>query len=322
MRTQIQPKPGFYQHLTAQQVTDLVESLVKHQELPRQYGYVGTGAQDWDQQATGELFLARTRLLDANRSYLSELISRHERWDVIDLGAGNGWPARQILSWLMDAGRMGRYAATDISADMLQIAERNIGTWFDGQIPYEGHIIDLARQRLTDHIGHDGYTARLVLHFGNTLFNLRDCDQAFRMVRGSMTADDFLIQDRYIETPQDFLARVADNVDSAPRLPPTQRFLVDLLGINEDLYTIETGYDPLRGERFKRIRLTTSASIHFDTGPVVDLDEGESLLLNRDPIYRPVELLAKLGEHGFTTIHTFQSDDDKRPLLLTVSVAA
>jgi uncharacterized SAM-dependent methyltransferase len=322
MRIQIQPKPGLYQHLAPQQVTDLVESLVKHRELPRQYGYVGTGAQDWDQQSTGDEFLARTRLLDADRSYLSELISRHERWDVIDLGAGNGWPARQILSWLVDAGRMGRYAATDISADMLQIAERNIGTWFYGRIPFEGHIIDLARQPFTDHVGHDGHTARLVLHFGNTLFNFRDCDQAFRMVRGSMTANDFLIQDRYIETPQDFLTRVAENFGPAPRLPPTQRFLVDLLGISEDMYTFETGYDPQRGERFRRIRLTTGASIHFDTGPVVDLDAGESLLLNRDPIYRRAELLAKLGKHGFTTPHAFQSDDDKRPLLLTVSAVA
>ncbi len=319
MRTQIQPKSGLYQHLTPQQIADLVESLVEYRELPRQYGYVGTGAQYWNQQSTEDLFPAMKRLLDTDRAYLSELISRRERWDVVDLGAGNGLPARPLLSWLVDAGRMGRYVATDISADMLRIAEHNIRIWFDGRVPFEGRIIDLARQPFTDHVDD---TPRLVLHFGNTLFNLRDRDRdrAFGMVHDRMTANDFLIQEQYVDSPQDRLTRAARNLGPAQRLPPGRRFLIDLLGIGEDLYTLETGYDLQRGERFERIRLTTGASIRFDTGPVVDLDAGESLLVVRNPIHGRTEFLAKLGEYGFTTPHVHHSDDERR--LLTVSVVA
>ncbi|WP_216898276.1 L-histidine N(alpha)-methyltransferase [Nocardia alni] len=317
MRTKIQPKSELYQLLTPQQIADLAESLIEHRELPRQYGYVGTGAQHWNQQSTEELSPATNRLLNADQAYLSELISRRERWDVVDLGAGNGLPARPLLSWLVDAGRMGRYVATDISADMLRMAEHNIRTWFDGAVPFEGHIIDLARQPFATHVGR---TPRLVLHFGNTLFNLRNRDQAFGMVHDNMTANDFLIQEQYVDSPQDRLTRSARNLGPAQRLPPGRRFLVDLLGIGEDLYTLESGYDLQRSERFERIRLTTGASIRFDAGPVVDLDAGESLLVIRNPIHGRAESLAKLGEYGFTTPHVHHSDDERR--LLTVSTVA
>jgi hypothetical protein len=68
------------------------------------------------------------------------------------------------------------------------------------------------------------------------------------------------------------------------KLAASHKFLVDLLNLTEDLYTVEMGYDAERHMRYVRIRLKTALTLRLqfkDSVHDVELEKGSTVLLLR-----------------------------------------
>ncbi|MBL1080266.1 L-histidine N(alpha)-methyltransferase [Nocardia sp. 2] len=195
MRVLAQPHPSVYSLLSSADISELVASIKECQEVPLRFSYFGEGAHKWDEHTTflnssaaTNSYTVTRRFFEQNLDRLGSLWHDDAKVEIVDLGAGNGLPARIVVEWLLGAGRLHRYVAVDSSREMLRIVEQNMAAWFDGTVTFDPVELDLSRSCFGDRIGEQvndktgDRIKRVVLHLGGTLFNLPDPDSALSLV--------------------------------------------------------------------------------------------------------------------------------------------
>jgi uncharacterized SAM-dependent methyltransferase len=329
----VEPRPEFYDLYTQGQIYDIVTNLEIHREIPRQYNYFDGGADRWDEyvqrmdnQVKPTSLTATRKLLAINRSYIDNLLSDYEQINVVDVGVGNALPVKELLTHMLEQGKLGRYIAIDISPEMLKIAERNIRKWFGEEIAFEAYEIDISRERFSNILA-EGYiknspkqTGNLILFLGGTLNNFRKREIPLQVINDSMGINDLLVHTQKLDNEDtrrhfDFNAQPGEQV-----LPPIHGLVVDMLNIDPSLYTLELGYDEQRHERYERIKLKVALSIKFSFNEgerLIAFNKGESILLWRAWQHSAIELINKFDQNDFYMLHSSQAED--RGYILTIS---
>ena len=329
----VKPRPEFYNHYTEPQVYDIMTNLELHHELPRQYNYFDVGAQRWDDythrlaaQDSYNTITTSQKLLVAIEDYLDILLEKYKRVNVIDIGVGNALPARELLAHLLKQGKLGRYIAIDISEGMLRIAKRNVNEWFKGKVRFEGYEIDITREHFSNLVAEDYIkdeneeTVNLVLLLGGTLYNLRDPDSGYRVIRESMGVRDILIHTQGLDSITSRRYFDFNTQPSKPILPPIHGFVVDMLNIEPSAYKLELGYDEDTRQRFERIRFEMPLAIEFDFSlgkRRITFDKGDTILVWRFWQQTFSEVVKQFDHNGFHLLSTMQTPN--RIGLLTIS---
>lgn len=329
----VTPKPEFYTLYNEAQVYDIVSNLEIHHEIPREYNYFDGGATHWDKyvqrfatEETPNNLTAALRLLEQNRFYLDDLLSRYDQVNVVDIGVGNAYPVKELLAHLLEQEKLGRYLAIDISPDILTLASANIQKWFDDRIRFEDYELDISHERFSnilaeEYIKPDAQkTGNLILFLGGTIQNFRQPDAAWRVIHDSMGLNDILIHTQKLDTESS--RRYFDfNVDPGRTvLAPIHRVVVDMLNIDESLYSIEMGYDAIKKVRLERIRLKTALNVRFEFAGgerIVEFEKGDTILLWRAWQDSALDVINQLDRSDFYPLHVSQTDDHE--FILTVS---
>jgi uncharacterized SAM-dependent methyltransferase len=327
------PKPEFYKIYDEHSIHDILTNLQVHHELPRQYNYMNGGATAWDMYAKrladeseANLMNSTIKLLDINQNYIDSLLVKYKRINIIDIGVGNAYPTRPFLAHLFKQGKLGRYIALDISPDILAIAKKNITSWFDGEVSFEGHICDINYDRFSDllvqeYVSEDAKeTINVMLLLGGTLANLRSPQGAFKVIHDSMGIDDLLIYAKKLDTKETRQYFDFSNSPGVARLAEIHRLLVDLLGIEEQYYTVELGYDPDLKQRIEQIRLNISLilRVNYKNGQrEIELPKGSSILTWRAHQQSAQDVHQQFSENDFYVLHSSQTNDES--FILTVS---
>jgi uncharacterized SAM-dependent methyltransferase len=332
----VTPRPEFYSLFTQAQIYDIVTDLELHHEIARQYNYVDKGASNWDKytqrlaaEESSNLLTCTIELIRENQQYLDFLLGDYDKVNVVDIGVGNALPIRNLLAHLLEQEKLGRYIALDISGKMLQIAERNISTWFGGRVKFEGYETDINYERFAyilaeEYLKPDAdRTANLILLFGGTLGNLRDPDGAFRVIRNSMGSHDFLLYSRKLDSSMsrryfDFNPEPNDN----SLLSPNHRFIFDLLNIDESFYEVEMGFDERVHQRYIRVRLKMALTIKFTFNAgerLLQFSKGDAILLWRSWQQSATDVARQFDHNDFYILHSSQTKDQE--YMLTVSRA-
>ncbi len=329
----VTPKPEFYGLYNQQQIFDLTSSLDIYHEIPLDYAYFNGGADYWDEYAKRLAsekvpnFLTSTiKQLKANQGYIDDLTSRYKRINVVDIGPGNALPVKELLQHLLDQGKFGRYIALDISPSILKVAKRNIESWFDSKVSFEGHELDINHDRFTELLteGALGESAKdvvnVVLALGGGFSNMRSPDDAFKIIRSSMNRQDLLVYNLKLDskTSRQYFD-LGIRTESTP-LDAHKKMLVDLLNIDESLYDVEVGYDDQRRERYMHLRLKVALEITFslDKGiRVIEFNKNDTILVWRYWHQNAQEVIAQLTHNNFDVLQTSQTED--KDYLLTVS---
>ncbi len=329
----VSPKPEFYSLYTRRQVLDIISSLTIHREIPRKYNYMDGGATNWDKFAERmwkedlpNLLKSTIDLLHANLGAFDLLLEGYERVNIIDIGVGNGLPAKELLEHLLGRKILHRYIAIDISSSMLHIAKRNINEWFGDKVKFEGYVRDITYERLDDLLVDDmldnsgDRTLNLVLFLGATLTNFRSMADSLNAICGSMGDGDLLV---YTDKPDTEASRryfEFSRTDDPNKLAPNHRFILDLMNIDEGLYDAETGFDQKRRMRYVRIRLKKSLTIKFrfeEAERGVSLEKGSAILLLRVWHMNALEIISKFEDAGFKLLQSSMTKD--REYILTIS---
>lgn len=329
----IEPKPEFYDTLTHRQILDIITSLNTHKEIPGKYNYLHDGALYWDEyikrieqeekstHTSSETRLSGTReLLRMNMEAIKRLLAKGKRINIIDLGSGNGYPVRELLSYFVENEiPIHRYIAIDISPDMLAITKKNITQWHGNDFPFESYVRDLTYEQFDDLLVNDMLTSEgsetinLVLLLGGTLTGLRSYSSALRTIYGSMTTNDLII---YTDKPDTEASRqyfnFNDALNTGKKAPDEDSFILSMLNIDESLYDTEMGFDKDTMMRYIRIKLKTSITIKFQSDGInrnVSLEKGESILLLRIRHMSALEMTATFQQVGFTLLQSSLTAD-------------
>lgn len=329
----VTPRSEFYKLYNQEQIYDIVTNLEMHREIPRQYNYFDGGADHWDAftqrlaaEETPNVLTSTLKLLEKNQGYIDGLLAGYKRVNVVDIGVGNALPVRDLLARLLEQGVLGRYIAIDISAEMLEIARRNLKEWFGDKVAFEGHKLDINYDRFATLLANEyikkdaNNTANLILLLGGTLCNMRAPDGAFKIIHDSMGINDFLIHTQKLDSPE--TRRHFDfNVDPGSSAPaPIHGLVVDLLNIDKSLYRLELGYDEQRHERYERLRFKVALTIKFsfDGGErVIDFNKGDAILIWRSWQQLALEVINQFDRNDFYLLQTSQTEDQE--YILTVS---
>lgn len=328
----ISPLPEFYETYNERQIYDIVKNLEIHHEIPRQYNYFDGGANYWDEYAErlakedGNLVNSTIKLLKINQPYLDDLLNQYKRINVIDIGVGNAYPVKELLSHLIGLQKLGRYIALDISPSILEIAQINIKKWFDKKVTFEGYEHDINYDRFShfliqEYVGNDARdTVNLVLLLGGTLSNMRKPDGGFKVIHDSMGINDVLIHTTKLDTETTRSFFDFDLKPGQTRLAPVHGLVVNLLNIDSAYYKVEMGYDPLLKQRFERIRLNVSISIMFkfkNGERLVECNKGDTILTWRGLQQTAADVNEQFDRNEFYLLHSSQTDN--REYILTVS---
>lgn len=330
----VRPVAQFYQDYSKEQIADIISNLTTYREVPAQYSYVDGGADFWDEYAwrligqdAKNTLKSTIELLDANLGNLDRLIADHKKVNVVDLGVGNALPIKGVLGYLVERGILGRYIAIDISAKMLEIAERNVKEWFGGKVAFEGHVRDMACDRFKDLIaddylaGGDDRPINLVFLLGGTLSNFRNPDDVLRTINNSMMPGDLLIHSCKLDTPYTRQHFDFSNMAASKERPATQdTYMLSQLGIKDAYYNLEAYFDEKLKARFLQARLKTALSIEFvsDKGALqVGLGKGEAITLLRIWHRDAQDVINQFSRNGFGVLQLSQTRDHE--YLLTIS---
>ena len=269
------PSEKFYKTFNKTQLLDIIASISSRNELPLKYSYLDGGATYWDQyvkrlseEASPNMLNRTIDLIDINTKYLDEFLENKKVVRIIDIGAGNGLPAKPLIQHLLNMGKECHYIAIDISQNMLDIVGRNIYSWFDGKVKFDSFARDVEYERfndlLTSSYRKDGTEiANIVLVLGGTLNNLRVPTYSLLTIAGSMGAKDLLIYTTKLDT--ETTRRFFDfNISSGMQeLTPRHRLALDLMNITPDMYRVEQSFDTKKKARVIGIRLETALQINF-----------------------------------------------------------
>lgn len=293
----VSPLPKFYEQFSSKQIFDIISNIDIYREVPYKYSFFGEGAHHWDQytmrliEEENPNSLTNTiQLLDLSEEYFSKILTGTQKVNVIDIGVGNSMPVKAFLEYLLATKRLNRYICLDISHEMIKISERNIKEWFGDQVKFEGYVRDIIYDRFNDLVTGDSLgesdesIVNLVLMVGGTIQNLRQPDHALANIHDSMGRNDFCIVSRGLDSPKSrrYFDFVSDS--GGPNNNFRGKNTLELLGIDESLYTIEQSFDLPTMMRRLEIKLKVALSIAFEFDGQkrsITLDKDTRLLLWR-----------------------------------------
>jgi SAM-dependent methyltransferase len=328
----VSPKPEFYELYNPRQILDIISNINLYGEIPRQYNYFGEGAVSWDKwlqrlldETTPNMLNNTIELIHHNIEAIDFLIGDRTRVNVIDIGVGNAQPVRELLTHLLEQGKLNRYIGIDISQKMLDIAEANIKEWFGDKIKFEGHIRDASYEHfddllVNDMLGSDAEkTVNIALLLGITRENFRSPMDILRAISDSIAKDDLFI---FTTKPDSEVSRQYFDfgVPGSTGLSPKYKYILDLLNIDESLYETEMGYSEQKRMRYVRVRLKAAISINFSfegSERAVQLEKGDTILLLRIWHMSELEIITDFEEVSLKLLQASMTKD--RQYLLTIS---
>ncbi|MDN5274697.1 MAG: hypothetical protein JWP06_598 [Candidatus Saccharibacteria bacterium] len=321
------PKQNIYSLYSVEQISDIINYLKIHHEVPRQYNYFDKGAKSWDEYVkrlaieNAENTLRSTiELLRISESYIDSLLDDYSSVNIIDVGSGNAYPVRNILSSLLNSGKLNRYIALDISPSMLELAKNNIRTWFGDDVVFEGYEYDVTKGGFSSLIGgKHSNDINLILLLGGTLSNMRYPNKAYKAIHDSMSANDISIHVNKLDTEVNrkyFDFNMPDNM----QLSPNHKLIFELLNIDETLYDVEMGYDAMIRERYIRVRLRVTIRIEFilkNEKRDVSIQKGDTILLWRGIHHTKDSIINQFDGNNFSLKRTYQTEN--QDYILTMS---
>jgi len=332
----VKPDPSLYKLFTNSQLTNLIDGLRIHHEIPLQYTYFGEGAQIWNayaerlmpESATNSINAA-SRLLCANYTYVDSLLAKYKRVNFVDITIGNVMPVRPFLEHLVENGKAVSYIGLDFSNDILDIAQKNIHKWFKDKVAFEGHQIDINYDRFNDYLRNtDPDSVNVIVYFGGTACNFETPETSFRVIHDSMRENDLFFYDDKLDS---LTSRKFFDFSPEPRnenfvhvLSSRHRLLLDIFGIdNKDdfLYEVEMDFDPISRQRFVQVRLKQDIDILFEPpneqNKSVHIGTGERIRLLHVWHQTAQDVYNLLDRTGFHALHASHTPDAQ--YLLTIS---
>lgn len=267
----VKPQAEFYKWYTKSQAFDIINNIEYNKEIPLKYSYFENGAQYWNdyvkqviENDIPSIPTTTSYLLDLNNGFLEGVTSEYDRVNIICLGAESHMSLKKFLLGFLGKGKLGRYIVIDISEGLLKLARKDVANWTQGAITPETYQRDMDYDRFNDLLEVESLrsqkTINIVLQIGSTIYNGRSPSETLHTIRRSMSGQDIFIHDLRLGK----YARFGLNHGLVGSLTPRHRLAVDLLGIHEDLYSIEHYYDEKLKVRLVRIRLKVALTVEFD----------------------------------------------------------
>jgi uncharacterized SAM-dependent methyltransferase len=307
----VQPSSEFYAIFSEREIFGIIQALEVGKEIPLKYSYKGRGAKIWDNFYLKYIiptWYRRTNLeiemLNQNFAYLNGDSQKCQKVNIIDVGAGNSQPVKQLIARLDKLGKINKYIALDISEELLDLSQNNLKIWFP-DIEYRNQVIDIENNSIPTNLAQKpDNIANIILHLGVTIANHQNRHEVFKNLRDSMEKNDVLV----------FTCEIGANSqwDGIPRggckyhVDGIYQWVQDKLRINVKDCELVRKYDLATDSIVANIRFLHDYKIHFSCGEIdknIQILAGEEITIWRHHKFQISELQQELAQVGLELIH-------------------
>jgi uncharacterized SAM-dependent methyltransferase len=332
----ISPRPEFYEIFNETQVIDIASNLEIFGEFPHKYTYFNGGADYWDNYVLRTLDekMSNTvtntfNLLSLNKEYLFSLVSKYKKVNLVDIGVGNAYPVKDLLTGLLEKNLLGKYIGIDISPNMLDIAKANVKKWYGDSIDFRPYVLDISNSLIRDLLYEEnvdyseGEVVNVVCYLGSSIENMEVHDHSLENIRKSLQINDILIIGRTLDSDSgkmffDFSEKTETVSDE--KTDNRWKWFIDALGLTEESYKYEMLYDEGLKSRIGQILLTKDVNIKFNTPrfkKVLKFNKGERIITWRHRHHTYKQIIEEMVVGGFDVLQTSTSMDRAQILLIT-----
>ncbi|WP_072620144.1 L-histidine N(alpha)-methyltransferase [Spirulina major] len=266
--TQINPE--FYRVFSPAQVREIIAHLKRDRAIPFKFFYQGKLVEAWEalnvQQDQAPISSAKTDEAFLKRVciHLFQTETGCDRWNLIDIGAGNPQLVRKLVGTFLENHCLNTYVALDISPDLLTLSETTLTTWFP-TLPWRGQQWDFERDPMPEAIASYRQTpqaaSNLYLYLGGTFCNVGDRIAVLKNIAAGMEPGEWLC-----------ISFSVDFRDAGPReFDPTHhishqasQFILNSFGIHPDHAEIVGYFDPDWSGYKTDIRLQADYQLRVD----------------------------------------------------------
>ena len=258
-------------------------------------------------------------LIEKNIQKIIIEIQKYNRVNIIDIGCGNGVPVLEIIERLKQDKKEVIYTAVDISKEMIEIALSEVSKK-NPNVLIKSILLDLEYANLSEYLltSSSSDTVNLLLLLGGTLGNYNKDKSIVRILRESMTSNDYLLIGN---------ALVNENSNIYPYEANSYHYtrttwIPDLLGLNG--HYVENRINEVnvsKSQEYREIRfssnITTSVTVNEVEYPL-SFNEGDTILVYQFFWYGEAELVNTVIQHNFSIVH-FTTNKERTYGLMFVS---
>jgi uncharacterized SAM-dependent methyltransferase len=330
----INPSQEFYKIFGSEQVADIVNNLILYKEIPNKYNYWGKGADNWRDfvdrcisQKVKNIVNDTPEMLDNALNYIVEQVEENEEINIVDIGIGTVHHLKSFIKKLKNVRKINKYIGVDLSTAMIDLADKNLKSWFGNTLVTEFHNLDFTRSSIQETLFYNSQTKdskrNIVFLLGGTLQNEREYIEALLSLKNSLGENDILVLGHTLDTPEakhDFELSINRDSDSFEKIPELEKWIPEIIGLTDNFYEVETYYDDQAKSRFMKLVCTHDIEINFETDKFqksLFLKKGSKITTWRHAHHSAEEVLAILSNLDLFTKFLVASNDNMH--LLTVS---
>jgi uncharacterized SAM-dependent methyltransferase len=297
--------------LNESQIIELITSLENNGSIPLKFAYLNGGAKLWDEYVKSminnkDYHLDETNsLLETSLNYFAFRLKDYEQVNIIDIGPGNGYTIKPLIDILQTQAKI-NYTSIDLSKEIQNILTKNMLEWYPN-IEVNNIVADIEQILIRDLLFNNKLknpnSCNVLLFIGSTLGNVANRQQVLKNLNNSMGADDILILDNGLDTPE---WRSSFATANNPYVTSLKLWIPQLLGFTTDMYEIVSKYDENSGRRLQVLKLVKDIDLEFNLEwgiKILSFKENEEIIIWNHYSHTLKSFIGEMNESNFAVTH-------------------
>jgi uncharacterized SAM-dependent methyltransferase len=302
------PSSEFYSVFSEAEILEIIHALETRWEIPLKYSYKGKGAKIWKDFYHKFLLPKWYRksnieidLLRDSFEYINSNLQNWSKVNVIDVGAGTSYPAKEFVARLNKLHKIHQYIALDISEGLLDVSRKNFKTWFP-HIEYINQQFDIENSCIPEIFSEN--TAKIILHLGVTMGNHQNRNKVLKNFRSSMKERDVLVFTNEIgcNAQWDGIARGGCKYHAEE----IYNSIKNKIGIKSQDCQLIRKYDLATDSVVANIKFLHNYTINFSFQGIdkpIKIPAGKEITIWRHHKYEMPELVEEIENAGLKLVH-------------------
>ncbi|MEW6493879.1 MAG: L-histidine N(alpha)-methyltransferase [Cyanobacteriota bacterium] len=310
------PSSEFYSLFSEEELLGIIHALESRQEIPLKYSYKGRGANIWNSYYSKYIIPKWYRtssveidLLRDNFESITKNLKVCNKFNIVDVGAGNSYPVKNFIHKLNKLTVINKYIALDISEELLKLSNLNFRKWFP-QIEYKSDIIDIENHCLLKVLSKNqanletDNTPKIILHLGVTMGNHHNRIGVLKNFRDSMGKNDVLVFTNEIGSNSNWDGRVRGGFQY--HAEQIYEWIKNKFGIRAEDCELVRKYDAKTDSLVANIKFRDDYTIKFNLKEIdktIEISQGEEITIWRHHKHEIPELLQEIEQAGLQLVH-------------------
>ncbi len=254
----------FYNLFSEEELTEFYTDLRFNSSINSKYYYKNVGAQYWHNlyiSGVSSIVKAVDKMLDLAIDSIPHYLPEAEKLNIIDIGPGDGYPVKKLITKLFKENKISKYISVDISAEINKITTENLQTWFP-KLYIKQYQRDLEYGKIGSIFleNREKSENNIILNIGNTISNYEGRVQILKHLRSGMIPGDLLVITFTLDKMENRTVLSSVKNENSDLL---QSWILDLIGIGTKLCQIIIEYNAELNSKTKGFKLDKDYEIEF-----------------------------------------------------------